>query len=418
MSQHPKRNTNITRRKLFQFAGATLAASPFVPTLEAQGQTAGTKKALFLGSHNGLVMEEVWPEQTGPNLEFKRILAPLEPLKERVTLVGGTRQDPHPGGAHRGHAMVLTNTSPDGNRNGTSISVDQEIANHISADAPLKSINLGTMTLDRSTMYWRGRGDGLKCEDNPERSFDVVFGNRDPEAGQRIRLHRQSIIDQVNSDLTAFQASISAQDQQVLDQHLTSIRELEQSLSANVSSCGNGDLQVGNDGIRETVDSNHKLMRVALACGVSNVGIHMIGRPVGRESYPWLEFNGQHHETSHKNDNRSIELLTRAHTYYFEEFAKMAQLLAETPGAGGQTLLDETMIVYSNPISRVNAHAKEDMPFVVIGGNWHFKGNMYGRFEDEGVGRFHVNLLHAMGIDRNTFGNRDTGTDPLPGLAI
>ena len=82
-------------------------------------------------------------------------------------------------------------------------------------------------------------------------------------------------------------------------------------------------------------------------------------------------------------------------------------------------MLDNTLVVWSNPLSRSNNHTKENLPIVMIGGGWHFDLGQYVRYSrDEPHGKWLVSLCQAMGVDVNNFGRSETSDGPLSGITI
>lgn len=81
-----------TRRTFLRQLGLSAAALPFLPVLPSLAQSApGGKpqRIIFLFTPNGTIPPEFWPDQTGPDFQLKRILAPLEPFKSRLMTLHG-----------------------------------------------------------------------------------------------------------------------------------------------------------------------------------------------------------------------------------------------------------------------------------------------------------------------------------------
>jgi hypothetical protein len=122
---------------------------------------------------------------------------------------------------------------------------------------------------------------------------------------------------------------------------------------------------------------------------------------------------------SHDPDSNAEtkEMLTRINAWYAGELAYLMDKLAQIPEGDG-TLLDNTLILWCNELSRGNAHSHPDMPFVLAG-----RAGLRGR-----TGRFlqypgsvpHNNLLvsilQALDVPATRFGDRDHCTGPLVGL--
>src|SRR5438046_1529383 len=85
----------LSRRTVLRGVGATLALpllDAMVPALTAASQTAAKpiKRVTFIYQGNGVIPSRYTPVTAGKNFEFSRILKPLEPIKEYLTVVSGT----------------------------------------------------------------------------------------------------------------------------------------------------------------------------------------------------------------------------------------------------------------------------------------------------------------------------------------
>src|ERR1700733_8680901 len=85
---------HISRRAMLRGMGVTLALpllDAIVPAMTAQAQTPGNplQRLGFIYVPHGAVMDKWTPVGTGTNFEFSPILSPLEPFRNRVTVVSG-----------------------------------------------------------------------------------------------------------------------------------------------------------------------------------------------------------------------------------------------------------------------------------------------------------------------------------------
>ena len=71
---------------------------------------------------------------------------------------------------------------------------------------------------------------------------------------------------------------------------------------------------------------------------------------------------------------RSQEKLTKINKWYCEQLAYLAKRLAETPEPGGEgSLLDNTLIVWTNELGKGNSHTLDNIPFVLVGNGLDFQ---------------------------------------------
>ena len=121
------------------------------------------------------------------------------------------------------------------------------------------------------------------------------------------------------------------------------------------------------------------------------------------------------HSLSHAGDGSDEQAeWGRTLTWYSEQFATLLDKLDAIPEGDG-TMLDHTLILWCNELSRGNTHSHADMPFVLAGGaGGALQTGRHLVYQNEP----HNNLLLAcaqlMGVDTDTFGHPDYCTRPLP----
>jgi len=412
----------LSRRAFLKYSSAFAGAlSPFIPTLNLEAADADVaKRIIFFNSFNGTIADEFFPDDTGRDFELKRILDPLNDFRERMTILGGLDMDPAPGGAHTGQGMLLTNTIPNGDRQGTGISVDQHIANQIGGDSPFSSLYLGNVVQGGSGgVYWRGDSDEISAEDDPYRSFDRLFGGGVSNlAAQRLRERRGSVIDNVLGSLNDFRSTLPQDDRILVDLHLDSLRTLENELAADVA-CGAPEIEQGvssdTDNMPQISRINNQIAVSALGCGLTRVIGMPFLRPVRNHALRFLGQTDGLHDISHDGVPNSTEKYTQIQEWYGEQLGDLCQRLAAVPEGSG-TMLDNTLIVWSNPLR--SSHTKTNLPIAMIGGGWHFDMGQYRRYNSEPHGKWLVSLCQAMGVNASTFGMTETSNGPLSGITL
>ena len=134
----------------------------------------------------------------------------------------------------------------------------------------------------------------------------------------------------------------------------------------------------------------------------------------------WLGVEEGHHELSHHEDSKteSQEKLTKINKWYCEQLAYLARRLAETPEPGGEgSLLDNTVLIWTNELGKGNSHTRDNMPFVLVGGGLDFQMGRSLKYRREPHNRLLMALAHAFGHEIKTFGNPNYCEDgPLTGL--
>jgi hypothetical protein len=141
---------------------------------------------------------------------------------------------------------------------------------------------------------------------------------------------------------------------------------------------------------------------------------------VGGARMHWLDIDEGHHELSHEPDSneKAQDKLTRINEWYCEQLAYLAQRLADTPEpGGGGSLLDNTLIVWTNELGKGNSHTLDNIPFVLVGNGLGFRMGRSLKFKKVPHNRLLLSLAHGFGHHLEQFGNPDyCGDGPLTGL--
>jgi hypothetical protein len=134
----------------------------------------------------------------------------------------------------------------------------------------------------------------------------------------------------------------------------------------------------------------------------------------------WLGIEEGHHSLSHEPDNNqaSQEKLKKINTWFCGELAYLAKRLTETPEPMGEgTMLDNTLLVWTNELGVGNSHTLENIPCVLVGGGTDWKMGRSLKFDKAAHNRLWLTLAHAMGHkELKTFGKAelcDGGLLPL-----
>src|SRR5262249_35515119 len=130
----------------------------------------------------------------------------------------------------------------------------------------------------------------------------------------------------------------------------------------------------------------------------------------GQARMRWLKIQEGQHELSPSpdSDGKAQDKLTRINRWYCEQLAYLARRLAETPEpGGGGSMLDHTLIVWTNELGKGNSHTLDNIPFVLVGGAPNFR--MGRALEMGGVphNRLLLSLAESFGHDLKKFGNPD-----------
>lgn len=423
-----------SRREFLQHLGISTAALPFVlnlPSLGFANQAQRKQRLVVLFSPNGVVPTTFWPDEEGNKFTLKESLSPLKPFQDRLlTLHGVCDKVRGDGDAHmRGIGCLLTGIELfPGNIQGgshtpagwsTGHSIDQEIRRFLQAKAETRtrfgSLEFGVLVPERADtwtrMVYSGPNKPIAPIDDPYQMFGKLYGRLSDQE------HLRSILDGLQEDLKKVRGAVSKEDQKLLEEHATLVRELEQELRQPVKEIAQHAVPKLEPGVKEETDNMPRLSRMQIELLVSSfaadftrVATLQYTNSVGGAKMRWLDVDEGHHELSHHEDSNkdSQAKLTRINKWYAEQVALLAKRLAETPEPGGEgSLLDNTLIVWTNELGKGNSHTLDNIPFVLVGGGLGFQMGRSLKFPKVPHNRLLVSLAQGFGHDLKTFGNRD-----------
>ncbi|EDY20056.1 protein of unknown function DUF1552 [Chthoniobacter flavus Ellin428] len=425
----------LNRRQFLRQLGVSSAALPFLaglPSLMGASTPQSRQRVIIMFSPNGTLPNEFWPDAAG-ELAFKPIMEPLNPFKDRTLVVDGICNKIRGDGDNhmRGMSCLLTaNELLPGNIRGgggtpagwaSSISIDQEIKNFLQGQKDTRtrfgSLEFGVAVPDRADpwtrMSYAGANQPVAPIDNPYQMFGKMYGR------MKDRDNLVSILDDVREDLTRVSAKLSARDKALLDQHVTIVRNLEQDLKHSDKDAKmthpmpelDPSVELVNDNTPQISRMQIDLLVNSLANDMTRVATLQYMRSVGQAQMRWLGIQEGHHSLSHEPDTNqdSYAKLKKINTWFAGELAYLAKRLAETPEPSGEgSMLDHTLIVWTNELGKGNTHALDNIPCVMIGGAPGFKMGRSVKLDKTPHNRLWLTLAHAMGHTQlETFGKAD-----------
>ncbi len=435
---YTRESRSHSRRDFLRTLGIGAAALPFVANLPSLAAAEGVKSAagpqrkqrlVIIFSPDGVVPSTFWPDETGANFTFKESLKPLQPFKDKTLILKGVydklRGD---GDSHmRGIGCLLTgidlfpgnvqggSDSPAGWSSG--ISIDQELKNFLQSNPQTRtrfgSLEFGVMVPDRADTWTRmsyaGPNQPVAPIDNPYQMFSKLYGQtKDKES-------LQSIMDDLGDDLKRVRANVSRDDRRILDDHTTLVREMERELQSSTKDVGHAvpvlepGVKEDNDNIPQISKQQIDLMMSAFSADFMRVATLQYTNSVGDARFRWLGIEEGQHHLSHEPDSDAAvqEKLTRINAWYAEQVAYLAKRLAETPEPGGGSMLDNTLILWTNELGKGNSHTLDNIPFVLVGGGFGFGMGRALQFDKVAHNRLLMSIAHGMGHQIDKFGNPD-----------
>jgi len=420
------------RREFIRDLGIGSAAVPFIlnlPSLGFANQERRKQRLVVMFSPNGVVPSAFWPDEEGSSFQLKESLKPLEPFRDRTLILHGIgNQLRGDGDGHmRGMGCLLTGIELfPGNIQGGSdtpagwakgISIDQEIKNQLQRNPETRtrfgSLEWGVMVPDRADTWSRwvysGPNKPIAPIDDPYQMFAKLYGRmKDQES-------LKSILDELQDDLHKVSSVVSSEDRRLLEEHATFVREMEQELEDTRSQdVGHAvpelepDVKHDNNNMPKISKMQIDLLVNSFAADFARVGTLQFTNSVGGARMRWVGVSEGHHTLSHEPDTnkKAQESLIKINKWYCEQMAYLAKRLAETPEpGGGGSLLDNTLIVWTNELGKGNSHTHNDIPFVLLGNGLDFKMGRSIKYNKVPHNRLLLALANGMGHHIEKFGN-------------
>jgi hypothetical protein len=421
---------SLDRRTLLKGAGVAMA----VPWLSAMQPALGgaavrpPRRFVAMSLSLGLLAENLNPQEAGAGYTAPRYLEPLEDLRPHFTVISGTS---HPGvsGGHRAEASLLTAapmTAAAQSRN--TISVDQLLAKHLGGETRFPSLVLG-LSGSNSPSYTE-TGSMIPAEDSPARLFTRLFVADSPtERARQVQRAREgrSIMDLVADDTRALERQLGPGDRRRLDAYLTSVRDLEQRLTAHEAwanrpkpavdvtkpiDVGNPNDFVGRQRLM------NDMVRLALVTDSTRfITLHLGG---GGGVVPIEGVDEGYHSLSHHGlDAEKLAQLAIVETEVVRawgDFLRSLQAGDEGSGLGGHggTILDHTTVLLTSNLGNASSHDNRNMPVLVAGGGFRHGSHLaFDQKNNHPLPNLFVSVLQRTGLEAESFA---TSTGTLPGL--
>lgn len=394
---------------------------------------------------NGIVPERWIPTETGmvwtPPAMLAQVATPaLRPYVSVVTN-GELKNDwfPHSGGATG--ALTGSNLmTPGDNGTPSSASIDQLIADAIPmSPGGLRSLELAgawhlISTPGTASNYISHRGPGMPVEydRDPRSVFSRLFGS--VESVDPFSSFRGSVLDAVLEDATSLASSLTASDRRRLDQHMTSLRELELRIGSSGPMCTPPTNPSGEitDAVMDDIlgpvkiftrfnDIMSELLAMALACDLTRVASYMYTGPAALTSFyevpevPDIVGNPGVpeglHAMSHMSDGTEANTvylggMEAALTESMRHFGRTLEIFRNTPDGTG-TLLDNIAVYGTSCTSYAPTHTHTDYPLIVAGlAGGALRGGMHYRFSGSpgNASRVPYTMARAVGAELTAFG--------------
>ena len=430
---------SLPRRTFLRGMGATLALpllDAMVPALSALSKTAAAAPVRlgFVFVPNGLILREFLPQTEGKGFEIPRILAPLAPYRDQLTVVSGLANvagdalDASSGPHSRGSGCWLSGMRAkrtEGADIQAGTTIDQFAARELGKNTPLASLELalepnfmtgncegGYSCAYINTLSWRTPTLPLPMETNPRVVFERLFGEAGDPAVRRAQMSiDRSILDGVSEDLSRLQAELAPSDRRAVHEYLDAIRSVEhriQETERRATEAPEVDTPLGIPAVfEEHAKLMFDLMFLAYQADITRVVTFQIARELSHRAYTELGVPEAHHNISHHgNRAEAMEKNARINEFHMGLFAHLVEKLHSTPDGDG-SLLDHVMLLYGASFGDGNLHIPHNLPVALLGsGGGRLKAGRHVKAPfDTPLMNLGLTLLDKVGVELDSVGD-------------
>lgn len=458
----------IGRRAVLRGAGSIAIGLPWLECMEdeVKAQSAPATAQRFVGVYQpgGTVIDKWRPTGSTDAPVFGSILAPLEPVKDKLVVVDGLEMKSAVGEQHQaGIVAFLTgalqgvpqkySSSKGGAENA---SLDQVIASKISrGQKPMASLQIAVRWATGKSHGLLSPINALNFEDTatnapmpprlePSEVWSALFGKLQPStpAMDAAVLRKKSILDFVDRRYAALATRVGASDRVKLEDHLDKIRQIENGLNdtaqpvttacqpptlidtsdynakSGLNSADNGSIKdkQTDAAIPKVGTLMMDMLVMGLACDRTSVATLQWSDTEAKHTFPWLDLSEHHHFYQH-DGGFNAPACEKIAIWYSQMHLHLIQAMAAVD-MGGHSLLDESVLLFGSEISDPEVHTKFDMPFLLAGNGGGLRTGRYLKYPRVSHNNLLVSVLNLFGDTRTKFGNAKYCDGPLtsPGL--
>lgn len=447
----------MRRRTVLKGLGGITLGLPFLEGLQPRTAQAGGSPvepfAIFFRQANGAATaqtteefgsepERFWPTQEGElttGTLAGRALDELSGYRDRMLAVAVDAApfdygDGHARGVMQGltaQPPVITGQGANSEANGESI--DHRIGRELNPEGRdslflYAGVNAGW--LGGACESYRGPGDRRAPIHNPMNAYQNLMGTNGEEISQLLVERRQSVNDVVRDQMASLlnNSALSSKDVERLEQHRAAIRDLEGTLSCNLTADQEAQLEGDSAGYEHfdgdlvlgAVRAHMDIAVLAVACGYTrSVAIQLGNGNDGTtrfynpdtgemlENYHYIS----HRRFSHGADGDIIPNADLLHHQIDRIFAQTFRYLLDGLSAyplPEGSLLDAGVAVWHNDQSNGPGHSSNGLPYILAGsGGGFLRQGLYRRLPGNGT---HCRLLNMIG---SAAGLRDAAGQPI-----
>ena len=397
----------MERRTLLKGAGVAL----LLPRMESLGQVLEAeppRRLLTIVNHLSFYQPELIPQAAGPLQEIPPLLGEFSDHLEHLKVFSGLDNPAVQNGF--GHTPCVGILSGYFNKlhRKNRLSVDQAIADLIGDSTRFKSLVFQAgENLNFSQISWDKHGLPVKQIDSPHKIFNLLFEvNENETAQQQVLAEDRSILDAVLAQAKSMEKRLNATDRAKMDEYLTSVREVEQTVKRRAYWADRTKPQVSyelEDFNRKSVDEyvGTLLDLAVLALETDSTRAVTVQIPFW-EGFKEPELTGNYHDLSHhgQKPEKIKSLLMLEHAILKRINTSLSKMKERT--VGNSSLFDQTTTLLTASMGSANSHNFDDLPALVFDARMKTSG--YWRKQDVPMSNLYLGLLQRFGAELDRFG--------------
>jgi hypothetical protein len=430
---------NHSRRHFLRGTGVALAL-PWMESLSA-ATTANNKAPVRFACvyfSNGVEPIHWWAKGQGAQMELGEAVKPMLPYREDINFLRGlynqqafVSTSPHLGRMPNMLSGAKVSLDPADIRVGTTF--DQVLAQRIGSQTAVPSLALGIepnelrledglSMIYGSCLSWVSPTKPATKEIYPARTFDQLVGDGSG------RVLDKTILDSVLEDSHSLQPKISRNDKVKLDEYLESIRDIEKRIERAGKeeriegwkpTLAKPNMPRPSDKLPQNVPDHMKLMLdlVVLAFQMDKTRIVtlMLNNDLSQMNFKFLEGvkGALHLDLTHNGKAAAAEAMyLKTNQFHMEQFAYLIKRL-KAIDEGGQSLLDNSMLLGGSNLFDGDTHGADQMPLILAGkGGGTLKTGRNLDYLERGnenrkAASLYLSIMDRMGVKLDRFGDAD-----------
>ena len=397
----------MNRRTFLQGAGVVL----LLPRMESLGQVAeadSPRRLLTIVNHLSFYQPELIPQVDGAFEKTPPLLDEFSDHFNHLKIFSGLDNPAVQNGF--GHTPCVGILSGYFNklRRKNRLSIDQAVADLIGADTRFRSLVFQAgENLNFSQISWNKHGLPVKQIDSPRKIFNLLFQvNENETTQQQVLAEDRSILDAVFTQAKSMEKRLNATDRLKMDEYLTSVREVEQTIKRRAYWADHSKPRVDydfEDFNRKSVDDyvGTLLDLAVLALETDSTRAVTVQIPFW-EGFKEPDLSGNYHDLSHHGQkSEKIKKLLMLERAILKRINTSLSKMKER-NAGNSSLFDQTTTLLTASMGSANSHNFDDLPALVFDGRMKTAGHWQKK--DAPMSNLYLGLLQLFGAEQERFG--------------